>query len=146
MAHVTAQQLREHLGSRRFLELADLDGDGSVDSEELAALEAALSRAESELASHTGTKYAKLKDEDVTPALLGHLVDTTAYYLSSTGDVISEEVIRRHKESVMWAKAVGKSKAQLGSESGEDFTTRVPSVRRRGPDREFTIAKTEGLL
>ncbi len=146
MAHVTAQQLREHLGSRRFLELADLDGDGSVDSEEFAALEASLSRSESELASHTGTKYDKLADEDVTPALLGHLVDMTAYYQSNTGDVISEEVIRRHKEAIMWAKAVGAGKAQLGSESGEDFATRVPSVRRRGPDREFTIPKTEGLL
>ena len=146
MAHVTAQQLREHLGSRRFLELADLDSDGSMDSEEFAALEAALSRAESELASHIGTKYAKLADEDVTPALLGHLVDMTAYYMSNTGDVISEEVVRRRSEAVKWAKAVGMNKAQLGSESGEDFTTRVPSVRRRGPDREFTIAKTEGLL
>lgn len=146
MAHVTAQQLREHLGSRRFLELADLDGDGAVDSEEFAALEAALSRAESVLASHTGTKYAKLKDEDVTPALLGYLVDLTAYYMSPTDDVMSEELQSRRKQAETWAKSVGMNKAQLGSESGEDFTTRVPSVRRRGPDREFTIAKTEGLL
>ena len=146
MAHVTAQQLREHLGSRRFLELADMDGDSAVDSEEFAALEAALGRAESELASHIGTKYAKLKDEEVTPALLGHLVDLTAYYLSPTSDVISEEVKRRRDEAVRWSKAVGMGKAQLGSDFGEDFTLRVPSVRRRGPDREFTIAKTEGLL
>ena len=146
MAHITAQQLRTHIGSRRFLELADLDGDGSVDSEEFEALEAALARAESELASHTGTKYAKLKDEDVTPALLGHLVDMTAYYQSNTGDVISEEVIRRHKEAVMWSKAVGSGKAQLGSEDGGDFPLRIAAVTRRGPDRQFTLAKTEGLL
>lgn len=130
MSYATAAQLEEHLGSDRYLNLADRDRDGAADA---AAVDAILSRASSVADSYIArwlpipTPYPEV--------LADAVIQIATYYLAGNAATDNERAL--YEDALRWLRDVAANKALLGTPEGP-VDTDGAEVRVCAPDAQWT--------
>jgi phage gp36-like protein len=144
--YFTITTLREAIGEARLLGLANRGRNAALSSEDIAGLNAAITRASSEIDSYVGKKYpVPLTGDQITDAMLGYVLDIIVYRMSPTGVAVTEEVRHRYKDAIAWAEKIGCGKAQLGVTVLEPPVRTVRKPQRAG-ERTFTKSKLADVL
>lgn len=135
-------------GQRELDIVADLDGDGTADTDAVAR---AIEAAEGEVNTHLAARYALPLPS--VPAILKQLtVDVALYRLAGQANARTEEHRTRYEDAVAMLKRVAEGKAELPFEADPNadpenpFTGQGPDpVVIEGPARIFTREKMRGL-
>lgn len=153
MAYLTITELRDIIGERRLLLLAD-DGDGALGTEEVGRINEALEDASSELDSYLGVRYSvPLQTAQVTRTMRRHVANAAVYHVADTCATVTKDIQRRYDAACKWAQDVSCGKAKLGNtEQTPDHRTAAASTentsRRRvtqHPPNTLTLKRMEGL-
>lgn len=137
MAYATAQDMRELIGERAFLEAADRDQDGSADLDAVAsALEKASSVADSYIARWLPLQVAP-------PEALKDAVIRIAHY-QLTGETGNEETRRRYDDAIGWLRDVAAGRASLGIPPREEAW--AGDVEMHASPRRFSRCSLGGVL
>lgn len=151
MAYLTVAQLRTFIGEKELLRVADKDGDRVLDSEELAAVEAAIDSASSDMDSRIGGKYTvPLSDSAVTDIMRRHVARMAVFHLTDNTASVTKDIKARYEEAKAWAKEVKCGDVQLGVTAGEP-PLRLPAAQVTEPSaaslpmRTFSISNMRGI-
>lgn len=134
------------------LYMADRDGDGAIDAD---AVTRNLETASSEIDSYIGVRY------DLPLAIVPDLVrqfavDIALYRISSTADVMTEEIRKRYDDAIKALMRISEGKAILifpedpnapvdPDAEPSELSSGPKPIAVGGPERIFSREKMEGL-
>lgn len=151
MSYLTIAELRDIVGERRLLLLADEDGDGVLGSEEIIRVEQAIADASGDIDSRVAMRYATpLASDRVTRIMLRHVANAAIYHLADTTHAVTDDIKSRYQLACDWAKEVGCGKVQLGVTADEP-PQRIPAAKVTTPSatslpqRTFSGSNMRGL-
>lgn len=149
--YVTRTDIVDRYGEDIFTQVADLDCDGVAD---INPVDTAILDAEACADSFLGIRYLLplpgiISAVDpvlntVPPTLKRVVVDIAVYFLVSDHPTLTEERTKRFENAKKWLMMIGDGEVALGLDVPPP--TRGGTVKRTGPDRQFTRDKTRGLL
>jgi phage gp36-like protein len=134
--YASRADIEQAYGADVLLITGDPDGDGQPDD---AKITRALSRADGFIDTQIG-RYYKLPLPHIPNVLRDAAVDLALYYLSSTADVLTDEVRQRYEDAEKLLIRIGEGKAALAVDTDGDGKeeTAVPGVVSSGPPRMFS--------
>jgi phage gp36-like protein len=130
----TLDTLRDAIGEKQFMHLADLDRDGIVSAAETSRVERAILVGQADIDTRLRNKFGALTD--TPPEYAEAVLDCVIYRLYPRGKSPTEDVCKRFEVAIAWAKAVKCDEAQLTGE--QPPLRRTSAATKSGPERVFT--------
>ena len=142
--YATVAETQTAMGSAKLIEIADFDGNGSLDT---ASVNAALTEASALADTYLGS-YLPIT---VIPAVLKrHVINIGIYLLRVSRDFTTEDSRRAYEDALAWLKDIAKGLASIpeldsgGSPTGESSTAGRPLYS--GDSREWYSSAAKRLF
>jgi len=133
MAYCTQEDIEKRIGEDDVAALTDYDGDGSPDTEVVAA---AIGDACALIDSYLSVRFT-VPVSPVADVLRTRAVNLSVYFLRLGRDSATEDVRRQYEDDVAWLGEVVNGKVSLGIEPSAAEGDRAPGVRYESQPRIF---------
>lgn len=133
MSYATAQDWIND--NTALLHIADIDGDGAPDVDEV---QKALDTAADEMEGWLSARYPTVPSK-AHRTLRMHQLQITTHHLAKTAQSTTDDIKDAYKASINYLKTVSSGRADLpGTDAGGDLDGGSGGVQMEAPDRIFT--------
>lgn len=139
----TPETLRDELGERVFMGLADLDRDRTLSDAEEQRVVNCIAAGEGDINSRIKGKYETLAASP-THEYREAILDAIIFRLQPRGQSLTADVLKRYDLALSWASKVKCDEAQISVDVLP--LRRTPAATQTGPGRKFTAAKLADVL